>query len=105
MEMEIEMPTREMNSGYLEIMNRIAKVFPSEPSFTNAKKYMLGLMSAINRKNGWQLAEAIGDMTPYSIQQFLYRGKFSADSLRDKLREYVNDKLGDADGVLVVDET
>ena len=101
----MELPTWEIESGYLEMMNRIAKVFPSEPSFANARKYIHGLLSNVERKNGWQLAEAVGDETPYALQQFLYRGRFSADSLQDKLRGYVNDKLGDEDGTLVVDET
>ncbi len=47
----------------------------------------------------------MGESTPYAIQQFIYRGQFSADALRDELRDYVNEKLGDEDGVLVVDET
>ena len=101
----MEMPTREIDSGYLELMNQIARVFPSGPSFANAQKYMRGLLSPIERKNGWQMAEAVGETTPYSIQQFLYRGKFSADNLRDELRVYVNSKIGEEDGVLVVDET
>ena len=51
------------------------------------------------------MAEAVGDTTPYVLQQFLYRGQFSADELRGELRGYVSEKLGDEDGVLVVDET
>ena len=83
--MEMELLTREMDYAYMEMMNRIARIFPSEPSFANTKKYMKGLLSPIERKNGWQMAEAVGDATPYALQQFLYRGKFSADSLRDEL--------------------
>jgi SRSO17 transposase len=101
----MELPTREVETSYIELMNRIAKEFPSNPSFANAQKYMKGLLSPIERKNGWQMSEAAGDTTPYSIQQFLYRGQFNADNLRDKLCEYVDEKLGDEDGVLVVDET
>ena len=70
-----------------------------------AREYVLGLMSPIERKNGWQLAEGLGRRTPYAIQQFLYRGRWSADTLRDTLRTYVIERLGEADGVLVVDET
>ena len=76
------MPTWEMDTAYLELMNRIAKVFPSEPGFKTAKKYMSGLLSPIERKNGWQMAEAVGEATPYALQQFLYRGHYSADKLR-----------------------
>ena len=103
--MGMEWPTREIDCAYEEMMNQIAKVFASEPSFANAKKYMCGLLSPIERKNGWQMAEAVGESTPYALQQFLYRSQYSADALRDCLRNYVNDKLGDEEGVLVVDET
>jgi SRSO17 transposase len=101
----MEMDIRELDSEYIELMNRIAKVFASEPGLKTAKKYVIGLLSPIERKNGWQMAEAVGEATPYTLQQFLYRGQFSADCLRDELRGYVNDKLGDEDGVLIVDET
>jgi SRSO17 transposase len=103
--MEMELTNPEMNSAYLGLMNRIARVFPSEPSFENAKNYMLGLLSPIERKNSWQLSEVVGEATPYALQQFLYRGVFSADSLRDHLRNYVADTLGEEDGVFVADET
>ena len=99
------MPLKEIDSAYFEMMERIGKVFPSEPGLRTARKYMQGLLSPIERKNGWQMAEAVGDTTPYVMQQFLYRGQFSADELRDELRGYVSEKLGDEDGVLVVDET
>jgi SRSO17 transposase len=94
-----------MDSGYLEIINGIARIFPSEPSFKNAQKYMRGLLSHAERKNGWQMAEAVGDETPYALQQFIYRSPFSADAVRDYLRGYVHDKLSDDDSVLIPDET
>ena len=101
----MEMPTGEIDTGLIEMMGRIGEVFPSEPGFNTAQKYLRGLMSPIERKNGWQMAEAMGESTPYAMQQFLYRGQFSSDDLRDHLREYVVEKIGDEDGVLVVDET
>jgi SRSO17 transposase len=101
----MEMPTWELDSAFIGLMGRISKVFPSEPGFRTAKKYMIGLLSPIERKNGWQMSEAVGESTPYTLQQFLYRGQFSADSLRDHLRNYVNETLGDEDGVLIPDET
>ena len=68
----------------------------------NARKYVLGLMSGAERKNSWQLAENLGEKTPYALQQFLYRGRWEADELRDELRGYVAETLGELEGVLIM---
>ena len=101
----MEIPKREFEQGYDELVGRIGHVFASESGFRMGRDYIRGLMSPIERKNGWQMAEALGAETPYALQQFLYRGRFSADRLRDELRAYVSEKLGQADGILVMDET
>jgi SRSO17 transposase len=101
----MEFNVKEIDDEYLALMYRIGKVIPRESTFQQADKYIRGLMSQTERKNGWQLSEYIGYSTPYAIQQFLYRSKFSADSLRDVQRMYISEKLGEEDGVLVVDET
>jgi SRSO17 transposase len=51
------------------------------------------------------MAEYLGETTPYSIQQFIYRGRFNADDLRNELREYVNENIGEENGIIVIDET
>ena len=68
-------------------------------------EYLKGLLSPVERKNGWQLAEQAGDATPYGVQHLLSTYVWDADLVRDDLRDYVVEHLGDADGVLVVDET
>ena len=95
----------ELESAFDELLVRIEDVFASTLGYQSAKKYLTGLISPVKRKNGWQLSEALGETTPYVLQQFLYRGRFSADKLKDHLQTYVNEKLGEPDGVLVVDET
>jgi len=70
-----------------------------------AQVYLHGLLSPIERKNGWQLAEAMGDATPYAMQHLLDRADWDAEAVRDDLRAYVIEHLGDAGAVLVVDET
>ena len=94
-----------MMSAFDELLVRIEDVFASTLGHQSAKKYLTGLLSQVERKNGWQLSEALEETTPYVLQQFLYRGRFSADKLKDHLQTYVNEKLGEPDGVLVVDET
>jgi SRSO17 transposase len=67
--------------------------------------YLRGLMSQVERKNSWQLAEALGRSTPYGIQHLLGRALWDADVVRDELRQYVMDHLEDDGAILVVDET
>lgn len=88
-----------------ELEKRMEPVYRGKGGREQAREYVLGLMSPIERKNGWQLSEGLGRSTPYAIQQFLYRGRWSADVLRDTLRTYVIERMGEPDGVLVVDET
>ena len=76
----------------------------SEPR-RRAVGYVRGLLSGIERKNGWQLAEHLGDPTPDGVQHLLARAGWDADAVRDDLTAYVAEHLGDPGGVLVVDET
>ena len=70
-----------------------------------AAKYMRGLMSLVGRKNGWQLAEAMGDKRPDATQRLLYHAKWEADEARDELQRYIIENWGDEEGIGVVDET
>src|SRR5687768_10684587 len=70
-----------------------------------ALAYLHGLLSPLERKNGWQLAEAAGATTPYGVQHLLGRAVWDAEAVRDELRAYVVAHLGDPGAVLVVAET
>ncbi len=67
--------------------------------------YLRGLLAAIDRKNGWQLAEHAGYAHPRGMQRVLARYAWDADAVRDALQDHVVATLGDPDGVLVIDET
>lgn len=67
--------------------------------------FLRGLLSAAERKNGWQLAEQAGDTTPDGMQRLLNHARWDPDEVRDDLGDYVVEHLGDQGGVLVVDET
>src|SRR4051794_34797809 len=71
----------------------------------HAWEYLLGMLSSVERKNAWQLAEAAEHTTPYCLQHLLDRAPWDADAVRDDLAEYIVEELGDPHGVLVVDET
>ncbi len=63
------------------------------------------MLGPVERKNSWQLAEAVGDRTPYGIQHLLGRADWDADAVRDDLQAYVSEHLGDPSGVAIIDET
>ena len=67
--------------------------------------YIRGLLSPVERKNGGQLAEVNGDATPYGIQHLLGRARWDAEAVRDDLRAYLVEHMGDPQAVLVLDET
>jgi SRSO17 transposase len=83
----------------------IQQRFPRDEPRQHALAYLKGLLSPVERKNSWQLAEAAGDPTPYALQHLLGRAQWSADEVRDDLRQYVTEHLGDKRAVLIIDET
>ena len=84
-------------SGFDEVLDRIAPRFGRCEPLRNAGALMLGLVSDIDRKNCWTLAERCGHASPDRMQHLLSRAKWDADGVRDDLRSYVVDHLGDDD--------
>lgn len=84
---------------------RIGRRFARSEPRQRAIGYLRGLLSDAERKNGWQLAEHLGDSTPDGVQHLLARADWDADAVRDDLLGYAAESLGDPDGVLIVDET
>jgi len=84
---------------------RFAGLFARSEPRKQATEYLRGLMAPVERKNGWQVAEAIGDKTPDPTQRLLYQAKWDADAARDELQRFVVEALGDEDGIGVMDET
>lgn len=84
---------------------RIAPHFRRPEVRARVRRYLDGLLARIGRKNGWQLAEALGERTPDGVQRLLNAAHWDADRVRDDLGRYVVEHLGDPDAVLVMDET
>jgi SRSO17 transposase len=87
------------------LKERLARVFWRREPRAAAWQYLDGLLSGIERKTGWQLAERAGEARPYRIQGVLGRDRWDAEAMRDLVRAEVIAALGDAAGVLVIDET
>jgi SRSO17 transposase len=90
---------------FAEFARRLGPRFGRKDLRGRAEGYLRGLLDRVERKNSWQLAEAVGDTTPHGFQRLLGRARWDADSVRDDLTAYVVEHLGEADGVLIVDET
>ncbi len=88
-----------------EIQERIGPRFARAEQRQRVRRYVAGLLSPVERKNGWQLAEHAGEVRPYGMQRLLASAKWDADAVRDDLRAYVVEQLGDPRAVLVIDET
>jgi len=95
----------EWGADFIAFCARFNGIFGRKEARTQARKYLRGLLSPIPRKNGWQLAEAMGDKVPDATQRLLYRTLWSADTARNMLQEYIIEVFADEDGIGVVDET
>jgi SRSO17 transposase len=84
---------------------RFADLFERSESREQARKYLRGLLTEAERKNSWQVAEAVGDRIPDRMQRLLYRVPWDADAARDRLQQFVMETFGDPEGIGVVDET
>jgi len=79
-------------------------MFPRQELRETSGHFLDGLLSGIERKTGWLMAEQAGLARRYRMQSLLGRSQWNEDGLRDAVRAYVIEALGDADGVLIVDE-
>lgn len=84
---------------------RLGELFVRAEPRRQVGLYLEGLLSAVKRKNGWQLAEQIGDARPWRTQRVLSHVLWDQDAARDLCRDYAVEHLGADDGVLIVDET
>src|SRR5215472_6997212 len=91
--------------GWDEVQDRIGPRFARSEQRQRVRRYVDGLLSPVERKNGWQLAEHAGEVRPYGMQRLLAGAKWDADAVRNDLRAYVREHLGDPRAVLVIDET
>jgi SRSO17 transposase len=88
-----------------QAMARIAGRFGRVEPRASARAYLLGLLSKVERKNCWRLAEQAGLARPGPMQRLLRYARWDADAVRDDIRAYAVEHLGTDGGVLIVDET
>jgi SRSO17 transposase len=87
------------------LAHRIGARFARSETRDRVRAYLVGLLAPVQRKNSWQIAEQIGEDDPYGVQYLLGRSDWDPDEVREDLRAYVVESLGDAEAVLILDET
>lgn len=88
-----------------QVQERIGPHFRRAEARVRAGRFVRALLAPVERKNGWQLAEAMGERSPHGPQRRLSEADWDEEAVRDELRTYVCEHLGEPGGVLVVDET
>jgi len=91
--------------GLDEVHARIAARFARSEPRERVLEYVRGLLAPVERKNSWTLAERAGEAGPDGMQRLLATADWDADAVRDDVRDYVVEHLGDRGAVLVLDET
>ena len=98
---DVDVWREQFDTAFARIAGRFGRV---EPRW-QARSFLLGLLSDVDTRSCWQLAEQAGDVSPHAMQRLLGEAVWDADKVRDDLRAYVADELGDPDGVLILDDT
>src|SRR5881227_2876385 len=81
---------------------RIAPRFARPEVRERAGRFLAGLLDPLERRNGWQVAEALGECSPDGVQRLLRTARWDAEAVRDDLRTYVIEHLADPESVLVI---
>jgi SRSO17 transposase len=92
-------------STFDSLVQQIRPCFVRQGTWHRMQSYLRGLLSPVERKNGWRIAEEIGAVTPYGVHYLLDRAKWDEDAVRDALRTYVCEVLADPPAILILDET
>jgi SRSO17 transposase len=91
----------QFEEAFARIAGRFGRVEPRR----RARSFLLGVLADVETRSCWQLAEQAGERSPHGMQRLLAEAVWDADAVRDDLRSYVADRLGDPAGVLILDDT
>jgi SRSO17 transposase len=99
--MVVDLVAGELDRVYERIAGRFGRAEPR----ARVREYVSGLVARLERKNGWTLAEHAGEVSPDGMQRLLRRADWDVGGVRDDVRGYVIEHLGDPDGVLIAGDT
>jgi SRSO17 transposase len=87
------------------LCKRVGARFRRREARQRLGRYLSALFAPLSRKNGWQMAEQMGERSPDGVQELMSTARWDADGVRDDLREYVVEHLGEPEAVMGIDET
>src|SRR5205814_125612 len=96
---------RQSTQAVADLLVRIGSHFGRAEVRKRVGRYLQGLLAEVQRKNGWQMAEELGEANAHGVQRLLEEADWDEEAVRDELRTYVIEQLGAPEGILVVDET
>lgn len=91
--------------SFASFCGRFDDLFARRESRQQARKYLRGLLTPLERKTNWQLAERLHDSTPDRMQRLLYRVPWDAQEARDRLQQFIIERFGEEGAIGVLDET
>ncbi len=96
---------RQSAQALAELLVRIGSHLGRAEVRKRVGRYLQGLLAEVPRQNGWQMAEALGEANAHGVQRLLEEADWDEEAVRDEVRTYVIEQLGEPAGILVVDET
>src|SRR5215467_1426041 len=96
---------RQSAQALAEVVGRMGPHFRRAEVRKRMGRYLQGLLASVERKNGWQMAETLGEANAHGVQRLLEEADWDEEAVRDEVRTYVIEHLGEPGGMLVVDET
>jgi len=89
----------------LQVHARLASYFARPQPYQRLLRFLQGIVSHVERKNGWQLAEQARETTPYGMQRLLSQAVWDEDGVRDEVRAFALSQLGTSEAIVAIDET
>src|SRR2546428_13857482 len=93
------------HTSLLLLHARLASHFARPEPFARALQFVQGILSTVERKNGWQLAEQAREATPYGMQRLLSQAVWDVDGVRDAIRAFTLSQLDTQEAIVAIDET
>jgi SRSO17 transposase len=96
---------QQVSEELTQVQARMGVRFRRAEVRNRAGRFLEGLLAPVQRKNGWQMAEELGEDGPRGVQRLFGEADWDEEGVRDDLQAYVIEHLGEAGGILVMDET